>query len=477
MDYPRTSQNAGAPLDESIKAFEECAVLQSDRDEITRDSLGAIAAVVAGIYVILGTSHFFFVPPPHNVPLAIIAFVSSFFISTITLLSYKSAVTLRATNPVLFAAALLVLLNCTAHIYLTDDLMQSTNLALILIGWGLFVLSVPWFVLFLCCTAIAWLALQQAVTYEAQMVNHYSFALVTAGGISIAAFIARFKIYNRVIAYRKHDLQVQESLQKAIARGCEADVAEKRNVAKDAFIAHLSQELRTPLNAVIGFSQAMKMETMGSIGNPKYKEYAQDITDAGNHLISMLDDLNDLVLVEKGQLRATLTTFEVPQLFDSCLSLVAHRAKSKNIEIRTECDPALAYMSSDKQRLRQILVNLLINAIKYTPASGNILFSTSISDDGRLLFEVSDNGIGMTPDELEKATATFWREESDISAGDMKESGLGLSITAQLVELLGGTLELKSEKGHGTKACVWLPQSCRAYELPSASSFAQDWRA
>lgn len=453
------------------------AATQADRDEITRESLGATAAIVGAVYLFLGTAHIFFVPAPHNVPLAAAAVVSSLFLGVIALLSYRSLIPAHVANPILFGAGLVVLANGIMHIYLTDDLMQTTNLALILIGWGLFVLSTPWFIMFFCCTAVAWLVLQQIVTYDAQILSHYTFLLLSAAGISAATFVARFKTYNRVIAYRKHDQQVQESLRQAMARGFEADVAEERNDAKDTFIAHLSHELRTPLNAVVGFAQTMKMETMGPIGNPKYLEYVQDITDAGNHLTSILEDLHDLVLVEKGQLKVTLATFDVPQLLDSCLSLVAHRADSKNILVQSQCDPALQFLSSDKQRFRQIFVNLLTNAIKYTPDSGSVLFTASVCEDGRLLFEVIDSGVGMSSEELKKATAPFWRAGPDMSVGDVEGSGLGLAITTQLVELLGGTFELKSERGTGTTARVLLPQSCRAYEMPSATSFAQDWRA
>ncbi len=477
MNENLNTRNADADLRESVLPGGNLLVSQSDRDEITHDSLGIITAIVATIYLLLGVSHFFFVPAPHNIPLATGVLLSSVLIGVLAVLSHRSVIPASAANPVLFGAAIIVLLNTFMHIYLTDDLMQSTNLALILIGWGLFVLSVSWFVLFLCCSAIAWLILQQMVTYDAQLISHYTFMLLSAAGVSTATFVARFRTYNRVIAYRKHDLQVQKSLREAIARGFEADVAEERNDAKDTFIAHLSHELRTPLNAVVGFAQTIKLETMGPIGNPKYLEYVQDITDAGNHLTSILEDLHDLVLVEKGQLKVTLSTFAVPEILESCLSLVTHRASAKNIEIAADCDPELAFLSSDKQRFRQIFVNLLTNAIKYTPDGGTLLFKASICKDGRLLFEVIDNGVGMSREELKKASSPFWRAGPDMSVGDVEGSGLGLAITTQLVGLLGGTFELKSEKGKGTTAKVWLPQSCRAYELPSASSFAQDWRS
>ncbi len=477
MNGPAKPKISEVPLQEAVALDTSRIVSQADRDEITRDALGITTAIVAAIYLLLGVSHIFFVPPPHSVPIAASTLFSAFLISTVAMISYQSFVPVRAANPFIFFAALVALANAGMHIYLTDDLMQTTNLALILIGWGLFVLSTPWFITFLCCTAVTWLVLQQLVTYDAQLVNHYTFMLISAAGVSTATFVARFRTYNRVIAYRKHDLQVQESLRQAMARGFEADVAEERNDAKDTFIAHLSHELRTPLNAVVGFAQTMKMETMGPIGNPKYLEYVQDITDAGNHLTSILEDLHDLVLVEKGQLKVMLATFDVPKVLESCLSLVEHRANSKNILVQSECEPALAFVSSDKQRFRQIFVNLLTNAIKYTPEGGSVLFQASICDDGRLLFEVIDNGVGMGSEELKKAVSPFWRAGPDMSVGDVEGSGLGLAITTQLVELLGGTFELKSEKGAGTTARVWLPQSCRAYELPSATSFAQDWRA
>lgn len=477
MNTPPKPDNADGSPQEIVAPDAGVSALQADRNEITCDALGITTAIVAAIYLLLGVSHVFFVPPPHSVPIAASTLLSAFLIGTVSVLSYRSLIPVRAANPSIFFAALVALANAAMHIYLTDDLMQTTNLALILIGWGLFVLSTSWFIMFLCCAAVTWLVLQQLVTYDAQLVNHYTFMLISAAGISTVTFIARFKTYNRVIAYRKHDLQVQESLRQAMARGFEADVAEERNDAKDTFIAHLSHELRTPLNAVVGFAQTMKMETMGPIGNPKYLEYVQDITDAGNHLTSILEDLHDLVLVEKGQLKVTLATFDVPKVLESCMSLVEHRATAKNIQIQTDCDSSLAFLSSDKQRFRQIFVNLLTNAIKYTPDGGNILFKASICEDGRLLFEVIDNGVGMSRDELKKASSPFWRAGPDMSVGDVEGSGLGLAITTQLVGLLGGTLELASEKGAGTTARVWLPQSCRAYELPSATSFAQDWRA
>ncbi len=476
MNRSTNAETDKVTLQSADAAAPKIVVSQADRDEITHDSLAVTAAAVATIYFCLGVSHLFFVPAPHHIPLALIAVSSSLLIGLVAFASYRSVIPRKAANPVMFGAGLLALSNAVLHIYLTDDLMQTTNLALILIGWGLFVLSTPWFVTFFCCTAFAWLVLQHAVTYDAQIISHYTFMLFSAAGISTATFIARFTTYNRVIAYRKHDQQVQESLRRAIARGFEADAAEERNDAKDTFIAHLSHELRTPLNAVLGFSQAMKLQTMGPIGNPKYLEYVQDITDAGNHLTSILEDLHDLVLVEKGLLKVTLATFDVPAIQESCLSLVAHRAEAKNIQIQAECQADLEFLSSDKQRFRQIFVNLLTNAIKYTAEGGNILFKASVCDDGRLLFEVIDDGVGMTREELKKASSPFWRAGPDMSVGDVEGSGLGLAITTQLVGLLGGTFELESDKGHGTTARVLLPQSCRAYEMPSATSFAQEWQ-
>lgn len=452
------------------------SVEQTDRDEITHETLNITGSIVAAIYLLFSVSHVFFVPEPHNITLASTAFASSVIIGAIAVLSSRSLVPLHLANSALFFAALIVLSNVTAHIYLTDDLLQTTNLALILMAWGLFVLSIRWFVLFICSTALVWLGLQQAMSYNPHLATHYTFMLLSAVGISTITFVARYASYNRVIAYRKRDAEVQEALRQALTRSSEADFAEERNDAKDTFIAHLSHELRTPLNAIVGFSEAIKLKTMGPIGNPKYAEYIEDINGAGLHLTSILEDLHDLVLVEKGELKVALATFSAPQILDSCLSLVTHRAQGKKINLQITCDPELTFLSSDKHRFRQIFVNLLTNAIKYTPEGGDVTLQGGIHSDGRLLFEVIDSGVGMTPDEVTKAKSPFWRAGPDMSVGDVEGSGLGLAITTQLTELLGGTFELTSEKGKGTTARIWLPQSCRAFDQPSATSFAQDRR-
>ncbi len=476
MDKSTETDGAGALLNEGGLPHALPPVLQSDRDEITRDSLGITTAVAAALYLLLGTAHIFVVPEPHNLTLSAAALSTSLLLGIVSILSYRTLIPTPMANVTLFAAASVVLLNSVLHIYLTDDLLQTTNLALILMAWGLFVLSVPWFVIFFCCMAASWLLLQQVMSYNALLASHYSFMLFSAAGISTVTFIARYNSYNRVISYRKRDFQIQESLRKAIVRSSEADVAEERNDAKDTFIAHLSHELRTPLNAIVGFSETIKMETMGAIGNAKYAEYINDINDAGLHLASILQDLHDLVLVEKGELKVSLTTFNAPTALNKCIALVTHRAEQKGIQLQVSCDPALTFVSTDQQRIRQILVNLLTNAIKYGPDGATVEVIAEISPDGSILFEVRDQGVGMTADELEAATAPFWRAGPDLTAGDVEGSGLGLAITTQLVELLGGKFELVSVKGEGTTARVRLPQSCRVYDQPSSSSFAESWQ-
>jgi len=472
VDVSTQADGAEAAL-QTGEADEQSAIArQSDRDEITGDTLAITAGIVAAIYLLLSSAHIFFIPPPHNFFIALMAFTSSLLFAATALLSYRSLIPSRSANAVLFAAALVALSNTAIHIYLTSDLLQTTNLALILMAWGLFVLSVRWFILFFCCTAVAWLGLQQVMPYNPQLASHYTFMLFSAAGISAITFTARYATYNRMIIYRKNDARAQEALRQALTRGLEADVAEEKNDAKDAFIAHLSHELRTPLNAVVGFSETIKLEMMGPISNPKYSEYVKDINDAGLYLTSILDDLHDLVLIEKGKLNVTLATFSAPLALDRCLSLVTHSAERKNIRLQMSCDPDLAFLTSDKQRFRQILSNLLINAIKYTPEGGDVALKAGVHSDGRLFFEVTDNGVGMTEEDVKKACSPFWQAAPDMSVGDVEGSGLGLAIATQLTALLGGTFELVSQKGEGTTARFWLPQSCRAYDEPSATSFA-----
>ena len=444
---------------------------QTDRDAIILEDMPTVTATIGVIYCLLGVSHLFFLPPPEGYVLAFSTLVTAAFLLCLTQLSRKSKIPVKIAHSTLFFAACLVLAVSTLHFYLYEQTYQATNFSLVLMGWGLMALSVRWFIIYYCLVGLCWIGVVQFHPHDPNLIAHYSFMLISAAGIGTIAFTIRYRASNRSISHRHESSYARESLQRALDRALKADGAERRTEAKDTFLAHFSHELRTPLNAIVGFSEVMKLKTMGAINNSKYAEYIDDIHDAGLHLTSLLEDLHDLALIEKGEFNIKLSTFHVDHVFSRSISLLQHRAATKNMKLDYECDPELRYLTTDEKRFRQILTNLLTNAVKYTPENGEISLRGVLEPNGQISIEVRDNGIGMSEADLESAMSPFWRAKSNITLSDVEGSGLGLAITQKLVSILGGTLELSSSKDVGTVAKLSLPPSCRAFDAPSNNPF------
>lgn len=233
--------------------------------------------------------------------------------------------------------------------------------------------------------------------------------------------------------------------------------AEAANRAKSDFLANMSHELRTPLNAIIGFSEVMRDQLLGPMANPVYVGYAKDIHGAGHHLLGIINDILDLSAVDAGRMELREDKVKLTDLLRTARRLVAGRAEKAGItlDMPTALDLTLR---ADPGRLTQILVNLMGNAVKFTPAGGAVSVRCGRTPDGALRIVVADTGIGMTPTELETARARFGQIDSSHQRSQ-EGTGLGLPITDALTELHGGRLELISEKGKGTTATVILPAS------------------
>ncbi len=227
------------------------------------------------------------------------------------------------------------------------------------------------------------------------------------------------------------------------------------NRAKSDLLANMSHELRTPLNAIIGFSSTMKSETFGPLGE-KYMEYANDINISGEHLLELINDILDVSAIEAGKLELGEEELDVGNVVEATLRMVKERATEGNIHLIDNTDDGLPRLHADKRRLMQILLNLLSNAVKFTPPDGEVEITASLDDGDAHGFTVRDTGVGMDEIEIAKAMSKFGQVDSGL---DRKHegTGLGLPLTQGLVELHGGTLEIKSEKGKGTTATVRFP--------------------
>ena len=229
--------------------------------------------------------------------------------------------------------------------------------------------------------------------------------------------------------------------------------AERANMAKSRFLANMSHELRTPLNAIIGFADVLTREFFGAL-NPKQKEYIGDIHVSGLHLLSIVNDILDLARVERGKLTLDLRRIDVGNVVRASLLLVSGRAGEKRVSLKADVDAEMGEVIADEIRVKQILLNLLSNAIKFTPTGGEVTITARRSGD-HLALEVIDTGIGMTAEEIKTALEPFGQVDNFL-ARRHEGTGLGLPLTKVLAEAHGGSVDIDSAPGRGTKVTVRL---------------------
>ncbi len=246
--------------------------------------------------------------------------------------------------------------------------------------------------------------------------------------------------------------------------------AETANRIKSEFLANMSHELRTPLNAIIGFSDILIKEQAGPIGTPVYREYAKDVNNSGHQLLGIIEDLIDLSRLETGQVDLRETELSLSSLLDLCRRAFEDKAASAGVSLAI--DPAQEEIEiwADQVRLRQVLHNLISNAIKFTPSGGSVRLSGGLADTGEIEIRIADTGIGMTPHELDVAVEPFRQAQSSLTR-TQGGSGIGLTLCNSMIKLHDGTLEIESRKGDGTTVTLRLP-ACRHLIRQQASPCA-----
>lgn len=232
--------------------------------------------------------------------------------------------------------------------------------------------------------------------------------------------------------------------------------AEAANMAKSRFLATMSHELRTPLNAILGFSEVMKEEMFGPMNNPQYREYAGNIHESGTHLLHLINEILDLTRIESGRYELHEAPLRLADITDECHRLLKLRADGKGIEVIEETEPDLPLVWADLKALRQVCLNLMSNALKFTPKGGRIVLSVGALPDGGQYLSVRDNGPGIPADEIPKVLQAFGQGTLAHRTAE-GGAGLGLAIVQNLMELHGGALNLQSELRKGTDATVILP--------------------
>ena len=232
--------------------------------------------------------------------------------------------------------------------------------------------------------------------------------------------------------------------------------AEIANRAKSEFLANMSHELRNPLNAIIGFSEIIQNEALGPVGQPDYRDYAENIQISGRHLLKLINDILDLSKIEVGKLALNEDRFKVGDIIHACIALMGGQAREAGVDLQRETAETLPTIYADERMLRQILINLLSNAIKFTPKGGSVRVRAWDHPDDGLVLQVADTGIGMTLEDIPRAMIRFAQTPSPVTR-KFEGNGLGLPLTKSLIELHGGSLDLQSKVDVGTTVTVRLP--------------------
>lgn len=285
------------------------------------------------------------------------------------------------------------------------------------------------------------------------------------------------RAYNRSVVGALKLRAENEALAENLATAEAAAAAAVRS--KWDTLAHLSHELRTPMNAVLGFSDVMQAELFGPLG-ARYLGYAGNIHTSGRHALDLIDAILEASRAEAGDIVLADSEIEPSQVIEECLRMVEGAARAKNLTLRTQADPAAPRLVADRQKLRQVLLNLLTNAIKYTPEGGSVSVTAASVADG-FDIKVADTGIGIAADDLQRCLQPFVRLSDPLTAG-VEGAGLGLTIARRLTEAHGGALRLASVPGQGTTATIHLPrQRCRAASVgrqgalrPAAAAARED---
>jgi two-component system, cell cycle sensor histidine kinase PleC len=283
-------------------------------------------------------------------------------------------------------------------------------------------------------------------------------------GLSVGAIV-----FYLLLAIRAHDMTLQTmgvraekeelfaELEEANAKHDEARRrAEEANLAKSRFLATMSHELRTPLNAILGFSEVMQSELFGPHSVEQYKEYSTDIHSSGEHLLNIINEILDLSRIEAGRYELQEEAVDLSATADDCRHMLDLRARTKSITLKTALEPGLPKIWADERAVRQIIINLLANGIKFTPQGGEVTIKVGWTANGGQYISIKDTGPGIPEEELPTVLETFGRGTMAIKTAE-QGTGLGLPIVKGLVDLHGGQFHLRSKLREGTEVIVIFP--------------------
>ncbi|MDY0884301.1 PAS-domain containing protein [Dongia soli] len=291
------------------------------------------------------------------------------------------------------------------------------------------------------------------------------------GMVSIITDVTELKLRQDELQQTQQKLQQQTQHLTQFAEQLRAArmAAESANQAKSRFLAHMSHELRTPLNAILGFADVIRHGMFGEIAPVRYRDYVQYIHESGSHLLEMINDVLDLSKIEAGKFELKVEALDAALITQAGSKLVAGMAKENGVRLMIDIDPACPRIHGDARAIKQIIINLLSNGVKFTPAGGYVMLQIQTAGTRGFEIVVTDTGIGMSSDDIAKALDPFGQIDGTL-ARQHRGTGLGLPLVKNLAELQDGTLQIDSAPSRGTRVSVFLPwlSSLLAFETGHA---------
>jgi signal transduction histidine kinase len=293
------------------------------------------------------------------------------------------------------------------------------------------------------------------------LIRHWQAAPVRPIAVAQLAIEMTLVIFPMILYARRVIAELKRSRAKLAAMGRRLEVAAEQahqaNRAKSQFLANMSHELRTPLNAIMGFSEVMKDQHLGPVNNPRYLSYAKDIHTSGRYLLGIINDILDLSKIEAGKMSLeSAEAFDVLPTVAASLAMIESLGRKFEVAIVNDVAPCDIHLVAVERMVRQILINLVGNAIKFTPAGGTVRLSGRRLADGGYELRVADSGVGMTDEEIVQALTPFGQIANMMSAKHTG-TGLGLPLAKAMMELHGGKLAIASVPNHGTTVALSFP--------------------
>lgn len=272
--------------------------------------------------------------------------------------------------------------------------------------------------------------------------------LMSAQNMNYKGYTAVFFGFHDITKLKCMETDLRDAKQKADAA----------NHAKTEFLFNISHELRTPLNSIIGFSDIIRNEMFGSLGNGSYVQYANDINTSGSHLLGLISDLLEVSRIETGKIDLEEGTFDLGEILADVPRMLSQQIRNAELDVEFDIAPDLPHLLADKRRVLQVMINLTSNAIKFTPPGGRLTLSVRLCEHGGLHASISDTGIGIPEEEQTKVMDSFVQVGSALTR-DHSGLGLGLSMSRSIMDLHGGKLDLQSCVGRGTQVTACFPAS------------------